>query len=184
MSTKEQFIVQLRQARAQHLKWLNNIKLMVTGISIDASKVPVNQSESAFGVWLYEKAMVFATANSKNVLAEIDSLHTLCYEHFLKIYHTLNSNRSGGLLQNVFGSKKASENELLLAQKYYEELVGASDNMINRIRLFESQMLATVESKFDELVLTSDEPSVHLNMTPPAAPASRVQRMYRGQPLD
>ena len=184
MSTKEQFIVRLRRARAQHLKWLNYVKLMVTGISVDAAQLPVNQSESVFGSWLYEEAMVFSTSNSKNVLSEIDAYHTLCYGHFLKIYHTLNSAKSGGLLQNVFGSRKANDNELILAQKYYEELVAASDAMINRLRLFESQMLATAESKFDELVLTCDEPSAHLNIIQPAAPVSKVQRMYRGQPVD
>lgn len=182
-TTKDTFIVHLRKARAQHLKWLNHIKLMVSGIAVSKEAVALNQSESSFGIWLYDEAMVFGTSSSKNVLEEIAALHTECYEHYLKIYHTLFANRGGGFFKSVFGNK-VGENDLLLAQQQYERLVRVSDALVNRLRLFESQMLATTASKFDEMVLSADEPVGVIDLLREPELRSGVQRMYRGQPVD
>ncbi|MDX1295283.1 MAG: CZB domain-containing protein [Sulfurimonadaceae bacterium] len=183
MSTKEQFIIKLRKARTQHLKWVNQIKLLVSGFSVDKATIPVNQSESPFGAWLYEEAMVFATSNSKNVLNEIDTLHTSCFEHYFKIFHTLDGKGEKGLLSSILGSKKPSANELMLAQKFYEELVKTSDELINRLRLFESQLLATSETKFEELVLAPEVPVDEIELRIEPQGKSNVQKMYRGQPV-
>jgi hypothetical protein len=180
MTTKERFIVHLRQARVQHQRWLNEIKLMVMGISADRERVALNPSESPFGMWLYDEAMVFAVSSSKNVLEEIASFHGECHDHYFKIYHTLYG-KSGGFLQGMLGARKPGASELMLAQKFYEELVPVSDNLLNRLRVFESQMLATVETKFDELLFALEAPEEEA----PAAPVSKkVQRMYRGQPVE
>lgn len=184
MTTKETFIIRLRKARTQHLKWVNQIKLLVSGIAVDKSSIPVNPSESPFGIWLYDEAMAFATSNSKNVLKEIDLLHAECFEHYFKIYHTLVSKNSGGFLGGLLGSKKPSASELMLAQKFYAELVESSDALINRMRVFESQMLATCEAKFDELVLAPEEAVDPVRLRAETQPKGNVQRMYRGQPVE
>ncbi len=181
MSMKEPFIIHLRLARARHLKWLNNVKLLVSGLSVDGAQLPPNQSESEFGIWFYEEAMAFSISGSRGVLAELDELHTRCYHHFLQIHHLFAGTRRGGLLQTLFGTKRAGESELILAQKYYEELVEVSDALLGRLRVFESQMMATPESKFDELMLNAEAPAEHLDI---ATSAPKVQRMYRGQPVD
>jgi len=181
MTTKERFIVHMRQARSQHLKWLNTIRLMVMGIAVDREEVALNPSESPFGLWLYDEAMVFVTSSSKNVLGEIADLHNRCHEHYIKIYHTLYGN-NGGFLRNMFGGSRPGSSELILAQRYYEELVADSDALVNRLRLFESQMLAAPDAKFDELVVAAEEPETAAAKAPAVSP--KVQRMYRGQPVD
>ena len=182
-TTKDRFIVHLRKARSQHLKWLNHIKLMVSGISVSKEAIPLNQSESPFDIWLYDEAMVFGNSASKGVLGEIAALHTECYEQYIKIYHTLFAKRGGGFLQNVFGSK-AGESDMLLAQQYYEVLVERSDALIGRMRIFESQMLATTAAKFDEMVLSAEEPADTVDLVREIPMGSGVKRMYRGQPVD
>jgi hypothetical protein len=132
-------------------------------------------------MWLYDEAMVFAVSSSKNVLEEISALHGECHDHYIEIYHTLYG-KSGGFLQGMLGTRKPGTSELMLAQRFYEELVTVSDNLMNRIRLFESQMLAAPETKFDELLFAEEEPEEE----PASAPAAthKVQRMYRGQPVE
>lgn len=184
MSSKETFIVHLRKARTHHLKWLNQIKLLVSGIGMDKEAISINQSESLFGVWLYDEAVIFSSTVSKNVLQEIETLHTECFEHYLKIYHMLFNQKSGGLFGSLMGPKKPGASELMLARQFYEELVKASDALIGRLRVFESQLLATSEAKFEELVLNEDEPEGQIDLVGRPKTLGNVQRIYRGQPVD
>lgn len=181
MSTKEQFIGRLRKARTHHLKWLNQIRLLVSGITADKESIAVNQSESAFGVWFYDEAMAFGNSTSKNVLGEMDKLYGSCFDHYFKIYHTLFSNSSGGFMNAILGPKKPAAGELMMAQKFYEELVVSSDALMGKLRLFESQLLATGEDKFAELMVpeTAEEAPIEKPSS-----GSSVKRMYRGQPID
>jgi len=111
---------------------------LVSGLSVDKDKIPINEADSAFGMWLYKDGMLFTSINSKIVLDDIAKLYSKCYELYLKIYALMFVDQGGGLLQGLFSSKRASNNEKILAQKYYEELVGVSDELAKRMRLFES----------------------------------------------
>jgi hypothetical protein len=180
MASKENYIQNIRNARTHQLKWINQIKLMVSGVSQEKEAVPVNQSDSDFSRWLYDDAMVFSTSNAKSVIDEMITLHTECYDIYLKIYATLFAGKSGGLM-GVFGSKKASASDLKLAQNYYEELLNASDALLKRLRAFESVMLATPQTKFDELMVAPEPMTVAAE---PAAPAPKQKLYFRGQLIE
>jgi hypothetical protein len=151
MATKEVFIQKLKQARNAHISWVNNIKLLVSGIDMDSADIPLSKIDSAFGKWLYNEGMVFSTASTKSTLEEIDGLHSKLHDTYMPIYQIFYQNKSGGMFNNLFGSKhRASQNELLLAQRYYEEIVVLSDKLKSKLRVFESQLLATTDEKFEE----------------------------------
>jgi len=183
MSSKEKYIQHIRTARTDQHKWINQIKLMVSGVTLDKDAVPVNQSDSDFSRWLFKEAMIFSTSNAKNIIDEMIELHTKCYDIYLKIYGTLFAGKTGGFM-SVFGAKKASASDLKLAQNYYEELLPASDQLLSKLRSFESLMLATQEAKFDELLVEqvmADEASEHEASEHPAA----KQKLYfRGQLIE
>ncbi|WP_345969252.1 hypothetical protein WCX72_07735 [Sulfurimonas sp. HSL1-6] len=181
MASKENYIQNIRNARTHQLKWVNQIKLMVSGVSSEKDAVPVNQSDSDFSRWLYDDAMVFSTSNAKSVIDEMIELHTNCYDIYLKIYATLFAGKSGGLM-GVFGSKKASASDLKLAQNYYEELLPASDSLLKRLRAFESVMLATPQTKFDELIVA---PTPEAPAAPKPETTGTKQKLYfRGQLIE
>lgn len=159
MSSKNKFINGMRQARTQQLKWLSHVKLIVSGVIDEKKAVPVNQAECGFSEWLYGDAMALTTANTTRVIDEMADLHTQCYDIYLKIYSTLFASQKGGLM-GVFGGKRAGASDLKLAQNYYEELVGVSDKLIARLRVFESQLLAMPEQKFDELIFEPEPEAV------------------------
>ena len=180
MSPKENFISQLHTANYEHKKWLNSIKVLVSGISMDKESIPLNEMDTPFGTWLYRDAMVFSTHNSKSVLEEISNLYTRCYESYLKIYGLVFMGKSEGFLQGLFSSNKLSHSQLLLAQKYYEELVIVSDALIKRMRTFENQMYATSSEKFDHL-FPEAEVSTEVNTKGHVAEVSeKAPRYYRG----
>jgi len=180
MSSKENFISKLHKAGYEHKKWLNSIKVLVSGMSVEKESIPLNEMDTPFGHWLYSDAMVFSTQSSKSVLEDISKLYTECYESYLKIYGIMFAGKNNGFLSGLFSNNKASSSELLLAQKYYEELVVISDNLIKRMRTFENQMYATSSEKFDHLCPeTSSAPEQSRNEEADATP-EKVQRYYRG----
>lgn len=81
----------------------------------------------------------------------------------------------------MFGSKKASASDLKLAQNSYEELLNASDALLKRLRAFESVMLATPQTKFDELMVASEPMTVAAET---AAPAPEQKLYFRGELIE
>lgn len=184
MSSKENFISQLHHAGYEHKKWLNSIKVLVSGINGDKNSIPLNEMDTLFGHWLYHDAMVFSTQSSKLVLAEIAKLYTECYELYFKIYSVMFAGKSDGFLAGLFSNNKASNSEILLAQKYYEELVNISDTLIKRMRIFENQMYATSSEKFDRLVPQADIIPVENSAEKTPEVPAKVQRYYRGSLIE
>jgi len=183
MSSKDKYIHAIRTARTHQVKWANQIKLIVSGVNLEKDAIPVDQTDSEFSKWLYSEAMIFSTSNAKNVIDEMIDLHSRCYDIYLKIYATLFSGQKSGII-GIFGSKKASLNDLKLAQNYYEDLLKTSDQLLGRLRSFESVMLAMPETKFDELIITPPaEELAQLSET--AAEAKPKQKIYfRGRVIE
>lgn len=179
MASKENFISRLHKAGYEHKKWLNSVKVLVSGISGDKNTIPLNEMDTSFGHWLYHDAMIFSTQSSKSVLEEISKLYTECYELYLKIYGVMFTGKSDGFM-GMFSSNKLSHSDMLLAQKYYEELVIVSDALIKRMRTFENQMYATSSEKFDHL-FPEAEVSSEVNTKEEVAEVSeKAPRYYRG----
>ena len=73
MNAKEQNIQRLYKARTTHLKWVNSLKLLVSGFDIDKKTLTPLLQDSEFGKWFYNEAMQFSQFNSKNVLEELET---------------------------------------------------------------------------------------------------------------
>lgn len=184
MSSKENFISQLNTARYEHKKWLNNIKVLVSGMQMDKESIPLNEMDSPFGMWLYRDAMLLSTHSSKAVLEEISTLYSQCYEAYHKIYALVFRGKSEGFF-GLFANNKLTHSDLLLAQRYYEELVVVSDNLLKRLRLFESQVHAAGSEKFDHLY-PHEEVATAQQKVPEEAVAvpQKGQRYYRGSLIE
>lgn len=180
MSKKEHYIRALKDAKVEHKKWLNQVRLIVSGLQTDKNAVALSPSESAFGEWLYTKALSYSISNSRLVLSEMEFLFEKCYEEYHKIYGLLLQERPG-LLANFFGGKKASHSDLIIASQYYEILLEHSDKLLSKLQLFENQLIATNEEKFEKLLemqtqLDAQEPKV--------TQKPKEQRYYRGSLIE
>jgi len=179
MSSKENFISQLNTARYEHKKWLNNIKVLVSGMEMDKDSIPLNEMDTPFGVWLYRDAMLLSTHSSKAVLEEISTLYSQCYEAYHKIYALVFGGKSEGFF-GLFSNNKFSHSEMVLAQRYYEELVNLSDSLLKRLRLFESQMHAASSEKFEHLYPQKDTEAVQNVPAEAVETPEKAPRYYRG----
>lgn len=186
MSAKETFIQNFRHARASHISWLNQVKLMVSGIVLDKTRITLDQTQSSFGKWLYNDAMSFSTTNSKMVLDDISRLHNECYDHYITIHEILYKKKGSGFFKDLFGgSGRASEHEIAYAQQYYEEIVHVSDTLLKRLRIFESQLLSTSEEDFDRYVFSKDLKNITDTIKVESISANHTSpNYYRGQRID
>lgn len=180
MSKKDNYIKQLKDARVEHKKWLNQIRLIVSGLQDDKNAVALSPSESPFGEWLYSKALSYSISKSALVLSEMEFLFEKCYEEFHKIYGLLLQERPG-LLANFFGGKKASHSDYMLATQYYEALLGYSDKLMNKLQIFENQLVATNEEKFEQAI--EDAPTITKEQKKMAS-KPKEQRYYRGSLIE
>lgn len=180
MSKKDDYLELLRQARVEHKKWINQIRLVVSGLEKNHNTIPINPSETLFGNWLYSKALAYNIANSKLVLTDMEMLFDKCYEEYHKIYAVLFKQSDSGILSSIFGSSKASTSDYKIAGQYYEELVATSDKMLNRLNVFENQLVATNAEKFNRAI--GDE--VTENNKELKAPKKKEARYYRGSLIE
>ncbi len=179
MSKKDNFLELIREVRIEQKKWVNQIRLIVSGLEKNQDAVALNPSESAFGKWFYSKAMAYPITNSQLVLNDIELLFEECYNEYHKIY-SLIFTKDSSLLNSLFGAKKASTSDYKIAEQHYEILVETSDKLLNKLRIFENQLKATNFEKFDH-ALKDEDSAEKVDIQ---APKQKEQRYYRGSLIE
>ncbi len=150
---KEQAIHNLHKARTAHVRTLNAVKLLVSGLNVDENQFKLGQTETAFGKWFHEEAMLFSTGNSRIHLEAMEAILLKLHDHFTKIYQVYFANSAG--IMGLFGKKnKPSDAEKELAKRLYDEMVIFSDELKQKLRVFESQLSSMPEEKFAQLAYT------------------------------
>ncbi|MEJ2415064.1 MAG: CZB domain-containing protein [Sulfurimonas sp.] len=167
MNTKEKNMYRLYKARTSHLKWVNNIKLLVSGFSIDKKQLTPIAQDSDFGEWFYNEAKQFAQFNSKNVLDEMEILLDEMYNIFTKIYSIYFAKEKGSLKTFLGFKDTASKFEVEFATRCYEDIVVLSDKFKNRFGVLERQLLALGDAKHEMVkVFESEEEMLARKSTP------------------
>lgn len=177
MDNKLKYITALRAARSEHNKWLHTVKIIVSGFQEDQKSIALNQSESPFGIWLNNEAILFSTLNSKASLMEIETLHNECYALYHQIYKTLLTKKSG-FFSSMLNMNRPSSSDLIVAQNYYEDLVKISNALSNKMRTFENQVQANSPEKFEGIYL--DEEALSKHQDTQKAQKKEEPRYYRG----
>ena len=173
MDNKDRYIASLRKARMEHNKWLNKVKLIVSGFETKQEVLVLNPSDAPFGIWLETEAILFSTINSKSTLEGIELLYNECYTTYHKIYNLI-LNTKGGFIRSLLGADKPSSSDYIVAENYYEELVIKSDALNNKIRVYESQVQANSAEKFDGIYDEIQQAEKK------ETTSSQGQRYYRG----
>lgn len=151
MTTKERFIHNLHQARTAHIRWVNSIKLLISGIDVNEKQISLDATASEFGVWFYNEAMLFSLGTSRMVLEDIEKLFISTHDKYTKMYPIYYNKGRKNLFGTLLGRKNdISDHEREFAQRYYEEIVILSDQLKHKLRIFEAQLMSLSEEKFDE----------------------------------
>lgn len=154
---KEQTIHKLHKARTAHIRSLNSVKLLVSGLQLQENQFQLGQTETAFGKWFHQEAMLFSNSNSRIHLEAMEKILLQLHDHFTTIYQVYFGTPTSGVM-GFFGKKhKPSDAEKELAKRLYDEMVGFSDQLKQKLRVFESQLNSMPEEKFAELIYTPEE---------------------------
>ncbi len=129
----------LRKAKGAHLKWRAYAQALVSGVSVDDDKIPVEHTSCVFGQWYH--------GDGKEQLGHLSAYeaiytpHEMLHAIYKKIFDLLHSKDNAGVFKKLFSTKEDRENErLALARSYMEELVGVSETLLQAIDLLEQEI--------------------------------------------
>lgn len=179
MTNKEKSIHNLHQARTAHIRWVNAIKLLISGIEVSADSIAISPTDSSFGQWFYDEAMLFSLGTSRMVLEEIEMILLALHDKYMKIYPIYFGNKKKGLLGGLLGGKtKASEHEIELSQHFYEEIITLSDKLKHKLRIFESQLVSLNDEKFSFMEAMHEEATLPANEAAVLTPQNEDAYFY------
>ena len=164
LNSKERNIAQLYKARSTHIRWMNSVKFLVSGLSIK-DKIPLPLSQDSYlGQWYYNEALHFSQFNSQQTLTDIEVLIESIYTIYMKIY-LIYCEEKLGVLQTIFGSKNISKNDHILASKYYEEMLSLSDQLKKKLAVLERQLSALSLEQHEEIKIFDNDRDLELKVT-------------------
>lgn len=183
MTNKEKSIHNLHQARTSHIRWVNSIKLLISGIDVSSETITLSATDSSFGKWFYEEGMLFSLGTSRMVLEEIEELFLSLHDKYMKIYPIYYGKNKKSLFGGLLGGKtKLSEYEIEYSQRYYEEIVIISDKLKHKLRILESQLMSLGEDKFTLIASNtkSETPEEQMNLKIPETQDSDENAYFYG----
>lgn len=151
---KNEVLTKLRSAKSSHVNWVQKAKMLIEGIDVDKSSIPVNATECKFGLWFYSDAQKLnALRNiSLDSMASIETLHMQLHDKYLMIYKVYYSGESGGFFKKFFGKKQEiPADDLDQAKIYFQELQDISKVLIEEINRMERRIIALGDEEIENL---------------------------------
>lgn len=154
---KEEVLEHLRAAKSAHIKWVQKAKLLINGVEVDESAIPVDSTECKFGRWFYSDGQILnaLSNNPMECMQTIESLHFNLHDQYLKIFNIYfgEGRKQKGFFAKFFGKKKEiSSNEQQIAQDYYDKMEGISKQLLDEINRLERRLIAVPDDKIEALV--------------------------------
>jgi len=155
--TKQEVLTHLRAAKSAHIKWLQKAKLLINGIDIEESAIPVDSTECKFGKWFYSDGQILNALSNNPVecMQSIETLHFNLHDTYLKIFNVyFSAEKKTGFFAKLFGfkRKKISDVEHDMAEKYYIEMEKVSKVLVEEINKLERRLIAVSDEKIESLI--------------------------------
>ena len=151
---KEEILTQLRVAKAAHISWVQRAKLLIEGFTINETSIPINSTECQFGQWFYSDGQRLNDIRNNPIesMQEIESLHFKLHDVYLHIYKVYYDLEKKGFFSKVFGKKKkVSDEDKLLAKKYYEEMDAISKELVKALNIMERRIGVVNENEIESI---------------------------------
>jgi hypothetical protein len=151
---KEEILNQLRIAKAAHVSWVQRAKLLIEGFTINETSIPVNSTECQFGKWFYSDGQKLNDIRNNPIesMQEIESLHFKLHDVYLNIYKIYYDLEKKSFFSKVFGKKKkVSDEDKLLAKKYYNEMDAISKELVKALNIMERRIGVVNEDEITSL---------------------------------
>ena len=140
----------LGEAKKAHIKWTQRAKLLIEGLPIDESAIPLSSTDCAFGMWFYGEGQKLNALGNMGCLGDIEKAHFILHDQYMKIFKIYFANTERSFFSKIFSSKKKiSEQEKEMAKEYFVKLQAASDEVLDVIGKLERRLYAIPQASFD-----------------------------------
>jgi len=151
---KDIILRQLRSAKAAHISWVQKAKLLIEGVEIDKSAIPINSTECQFGQWFYSDAQKLngLRNNSLDCMENIENYHAQLHDTYLQIFKLYYLVENKGFFAKLFtGKKKISEETTQKGREYFLQLEKISKELLLEIGRLERRVIAISDEEIETL---------------------------------
>jgi hypothetical protein len=109
--TKREIIMNIRAAKAAHVRWKSFVQIALRGIITESSKadIPIVQTECDFGKWYYGDGMALSMLTN---FAALEEPHEMVHEMYIQIYTLQKAKLRGGFFTNTRKLLKRRQQEI------------------------------------------------------------------------
>ncbi|WP_309496761.1 CZB domain-containing protein [Sulfurovum sp.] len=151
---RDEILSQLRAAKAAHVSWVQRAKMLIEGFSINESSIPVNSTECEFGKWFYSEGQRLNDIRNNPISAmnEIEDLHFKLHDVYMNIFKIYYDTEKKGFFSKMFGKKKkVSDEDTVLAKKFFDEMEGVSKELVQALNTMERRINVVNGAEIDSI---------------------------------
>ncbi|MEA2111287.1 MAG: hypothetical protein U9P71_04500 [Campylobacterota bacterium] len=123
----------IQKAKESHLSQLHYIQLLVRGIKVEENKIFKSQYDCVFGQWLFGEGSQLKEHLDRSLLDEIESLHAIWHDEYLKIYQIFFLKKSGMLTRFLGKDVEVSAMDRDRAKAYLNDLEATTERLIVKL---------------------------------------------------
>ncbi len=146
--TKRDIIMQIRSAKAAHIRWKSFIQISLRGVITQDSKteVPIVQTECDFGKWYYGDGMSLTIIPSFNALEEP---HEMVHELYIQIYTLQKAKLKGGFFTSTYKLLKKRQEEV---DRLFENFNDYTKILTEGLTQLEIDVLKMSDREIEEII--------------------------------
>ena len=140
---KEQCIEQLESVKSSHLKLMESIDFVISGVDTHYYE-PLSKYECTFGKWFYNSDLAKIILGPQ-IYERLEHIHAQWHQIYAKIYNLLFPKKGflGKLLQ-----PKPTPQDIDKAKAYYDDMKQLTNELVHELEIAQKRAQALSESKF------------------------------------
>lgn len=147
---KTTLLESIKKIKQSHLTQVQKIEYLVNNIPFDAEPTAVSYKACFFGQWFYSNEAYLRSILFNQQMDEVERLHILWHEEYLKIYQLFYPEKKGLLSKLISKKPKTSLQDLDRAKAYFADLKEVTDALIKKIDLIEKRINSMPMQKFSD----------------------------------
>ncbi len=144
--TQQDFITNLRDAKASHIKWHAKALALASGFETGEDSIPKLYTDCTFGKWYYGVGQFISDIPD---FVEIEPLHTELHNTYMQIYQKYIHPVKKNIFEKRDKAEKKKQKELL---ELVEKLKDISTLLIQKINSVEKIIIKTDKDEFLRMV--------------------------------
>jgi len=142
--TKQEVILQIRQAYIAHIKWRSEAQAIHMGLPMLEKKVDLLQTDCAFGQWYYGDGQHLSLLET---FKSLEPMHDKMHHIYQSIYHLENKKKKSRFL------KLKTEDEVLKKKQiraYFKDMAKISKHFLETLKELETDIIGIPDKYFEK----------------------------------